>query len=302
MADVRPHTPELLGSLGSLLGTVDAALGGFSHPAAARDLKWDPRRAGWIVDYTRFVEDPARRSLAERLFAFANVELARLAPALRASVIYNDANDYNVLVDGQDPYARRVTSVVDFGDMLHTWTANEVAVACAYAMLDKPDPLAAAAPIVAGYHAAHPLTPEEIEAIFPLVCSRLAVSVVNSAYQRHAEPGNAYLTVSERPAWDLLERLGGRAPQVRALHVSRRLRTRTVPGFARCGVVAAGQRWRHRAAARPRSANGPACRVRPGRRQPRRGDASGVVGQRALRQEDCAAHRRCRRRRRDRVL
>jgi 4-aminobutyrate aminotransferase-like enzyme/Ser/Thr protein kinase RdoA (MazF antagonist) len=207
LAGVRPHTPELLWSLGSLLGTVDAALAGFSHPAAARDLKWDPRRAGWIRDYLRFVEDPARRGLAERLFVAANAELARLAPALRTSVIYNDANDYNVLVDGHDPYARRVTSVVDFGDMLHTWTANDVAVACAYAMLDKPDPLAAAAPIVAGYHAAYPLAPAEIEAIFPLACSRLAVSVVNSAYQRHADPGNAYLTVSERPAWDLLDRL-----------------------------------------------------------------------------------------------
>ena len=79
-----------------------------------------------------------------------------------------------------------MTSVVDFGDMLRTWIANEPAVACAYAMLDKPDPLAAAVPIVEGYHAAFPLHEAEIEALFPLICSRLAVSVVNSACQRHA--------------------------------------------------------------------------------------------------------------------
>jgi 4-aminobutyrate aminotransferase-like enzyme/Ser/Thr protein kinase RdoA (MazF antagonist) len=213
LADVQPHTPELLHSLGALLGALDAALATFAHPAAERDLKWDPRRAAWIREYFPFVDDPARRALVERLFALADGELARLAPGLRTGVIYSDANDYNVLVDGSDPYARRVSSVVDFGDMLHTWVVNEVAVACAYAMLDKPDPLAAAAPVVRGYHAAHPLTPGEIEAIYPLACSRLAVSVVNSAYQRRAGPDNEYLTVSERPAWALLERLGALHPR-----------------------------------------------------------------------------------------
>jgi 4-aminobutyrate aminotransferase-like enzyme/Ser/Thr protein kinase RdoA (MazF antagonist) len=214
LARVRPHTPELLRSLGVVLGTLDAALEGFDHPAAERDLKWDPRRADWIRAYFRFVEDDARRALVERLFAWADAELVRLAPALPQGIIYNDANDYNVLVDGDDPYTRRVTAVVDFGDMLRTWTVNEVAVAAAYAMLDKPDPLRAAAPIVEGYHAAHPLSAAEIEAVFPLICSRLSVSVVNSAYQCHAEPGNEYLTISERPAWDLLDRLAQIHPRL----------------------------------------------------------------------------------------
>jgi 4-aminobutyrate aminotransferase-like enzyme/Ser/Thr protein kinase RdoA (MazF antagonist) len=207
LAGVRPHTSDVLRSLGSLLGSIDGALADFSHPAADRDLKWDPRRAGWIREYFPFVEDSARRQLVERLFGWADGELARLAPGLRAGVIYNDANDYNVLVRRDDPYARRVTSVVDFGDMLHTWVANEPAVACAYAMLDKPDPLAAAVPIIAGYHEAFALGEAEIDALFPLICSRLAVSVVNAAYQRHQVPGNQYLTISEKPAWELLERL-----------------------------------------------------------------------------------------------
>jgi len=68
-------------------------------------------------------------------------------------------------------------------------------------------------PVVEGYHAAHPLNPREAEAVFPLICSRLAVSVVNSAFQRHADPDNEYLTVSERPAWELLERLGSVHPR-----------------------------------------------------------------------------------------
>ena len=56
-------------------------------------------------------------------------------------------------------------------------------------------------------------TTAEIEALFPLICSRLAVSVVNSAYQRHHFPDNQYLTISERPAWELLERLADVHPR-----------------------------------------------------------------------------------------
>jgi 4-aminobutyrate aminotransferase-like enzyme/Ser/Thr protein kinase RdoA (MazF antagonist) len=207
LARVRPHTPELLRSLGTLVGTIDAALEGFDHPAAERDLGWDPRDAGWLRDYLPLVEDPVRRALVDRLFSEAESELTRLAPSLRTGIIHNDANDHNVIVDGADPYTRRVAAVVDFGDVLRTWTVNEAAVAAAYAMLDKPDPLRAALPVVEGYHAAHPLCDAEIEAVFPLICTRLATSVVNSAYQRRVEPENQYLTISERAAWDLLERL-----------------------------------------------------------------------------------------------
>src|SRR3989304_8405616 len=87
---------------------------------------------------------------ARPLFAWSDGEIARLSPRLPVSVIYNDANDHNVMVDGADGYSRRVTSVIDFGDMLRSWTVNELAVAATYVMLDKPDPIAAAAAVVAG--------------------------------------------------------------------------------------------------------------------------------------------------------
>ncbi len=214
LATVRPHTPSLLRSLGTLLGRLDRALESFDHPEASRSLKWDPQRAGWIRDFFPQVSDPARRELALRLFAWSDAELTRMAPRLPMSVIYNDANDHNVLVDDGDPYERRVASVIDFGDMLRAWTVNELAVAAAYAMLDKPDPLAAAAPIVAGYHTARPLLADELAALLPLIVRRLCVSVVNAAHQRHIEPGNAYLFVTEQPAWELLVRLDAVHPRL----------------------------------------------------------------------------------------
>ena len=212
LARTTPHLRELVHSLGSYLGRLDTALESFDHPAADRDLKWDPRKASWIHDHTGHVVDPVRRELVTRMAAWADAELERLAPSLRVGVIYNDANDHNVLVAGESPYDTRVVSVVDFGDMLRTWTVNEVAVACAYALLDKPDPISTAATVVAGYHESRRLTDAEIDAVFPLICSRLAVSVVNSAIQQRAEPGNSYLVISERPAWEALTRLSSVCP------------------------------------------------------------------------------------------
>ena len=58
-------------------------------------------------------------------------------------MIHGDANDYNILVDAA---GARVTSILDFGDMVHTATVCDLAIALAYVMLDKQDPIAAAAP------------------------------------------------------------------------------------------------------------------------------------------------------------
>ncbi len=206
-AHANPHTPELLFSLGSLLGQVDAALADFSHPAAQREMKWDLARASWVKDFVDCIEDDARRALIERLLQRYETEVVPALPGLRKSVIHNDANDYNVIVNDAKSQPRAVISVIDFGDMLLTCTVFEVAIAAAYALLDKPDPLASAAQVVAGYHTAYPLTEIEIALLFDLICARLMVSVVNSAQRKRLHPDDPYITISERPAWDALEKL-----------------------------------------------------------------------------------------------
>jgi 4-aminobutyrate aminotransferase-like enzyme/Ser/Thr protein kinase RdoA (MazF antagonist) len=214
LAATRPHTSDLLGSLGVLLGTIDRALLDFSHAADDRPLKWDIRRANWIRGYLHFIEKEPRRAMVERALDVYDRDVVPRISRLRSSVIYNDANDHNVIVGGEDAYTRRVIAVVDFGDMLRSCTIAEVAVAAAYAMLGKPDPLQAAVAVVRGYNSVLPLDEIELEALFPLILTRLCVSVVNSAFQRHAKPENDYLTISERPAWVLLEKLDALCPRL----------------------------------------------------------------------------------------
>jgi 4-aminobutyrate aminotransferase-like enzyme/Ser/Thr protein kinase RdoA (MazF antagonist) len=207
LTEVRPHTPELLGDLGRFLGEMDAALQSFTHAAAHRELKWDSSRAGWIKDYIKHVADSKRRALVENFLALYEADVVPLLPRLRRSVIYGDANDYNVLVSDPWPQPRKIAGVIDFGDMHHGITVSEPAIAAAYAILGKGDPLQAATAIVAGYHGAFPLNELELSVLYALIGARLAVSVTNSAHRKTLKPDDPYVTVSEEPAWEALERL-----------------------------------------------------------------------------------------------
>src|SRR5712692_9690499 len=69
LADVRPHSMELLGDLGRFLGEMDAALQSFTHPGAHHELKWDSSRAGWIREYVQHIGDSKRRALVEKFLA-----------------------------------------------------------------------------------------------------------------------------------------------------------------------------------------------------------------------------------------
>ena len=204
-AKVNPHTPILLESLGRACGVIDKSLLEFNHSGVHREFKWDVSQAIWVKSALHHIEDEEQNKLAKHFLEFfENFILPRL-DSLRKSVIYNDANDYNVLVNDklQKP---EVQGIIDFGDAIHTHTINELAIALAYALMDKEDPLEASLPLIKGYHKAFPLKEEELEVLYGLVAARLLISVTSSAVNKKKEPDNEYLQISERPAWDLLKK------------------------------------------------------------------------------------------------
>jgi 4-aminobutyrate aminotransferase-like enzyme/Ser/Thr protein kinase RdoA (MazF antagonist) len=207
LAKANPRSPEVLRGLGQFLGEMDTALVDFSHPATRRELKWDLSRASWIRDYLNHIGDSSRRALVEKSLARYESEVNPALPSLRRSVIYGDANDYNVLLSPPWPQPRKVVSVIDFGDIHHGLTVSEVAIAAAYAVLGQKDPLGAASAVVSGYHSAFPLDENEISILFTLIGMRLAVSVTNSAHRKSLVPDDPYVTISEAPAWKALESL-----------------------------------------------------------------------------------------------
>lgn len=213
MGETRPHTPTLLTQVGAVLGQVDAALLDFQHPAVERDLKWDLRRAGWIADALAAIPDASRRGLVARIADRFVHALSPRLEAARRGTIHGDANDYNLLVSYEGG-GQRLTGLLDFGDMCRTAIVAEPAIAAAYAMMGEAEPFAAAEALVAGYHRAFPLQDDELALIFPLILTRLAVSVVNSALARRERPDDSYAIISETGAWRLLEQLHDYDPRL----------------------------------------------------------------------------------------
>ncbi|HEU0369119.1 MAG TPA: aminotransferase class III-fold pyridoxal phosphate-dependent enzyme, partial [Candidatus Acidoferrum sp.] len=193
--------------MGKFLGELDSALQNFTHPVVHRELKWDSSRAAWIRDQMHHLEESSRRALMEYFISLYQEDVEPRRDELRKSAIYGDANDHNVLVSPPWPQPRKVAGVIDFGDMHYGWTVSEAAIAAAYAILGKENPLSVVAAIARGFHGAFPLSEPEIAALFPLIGMRLAVSVVNSAVRKKQRPGDPYVTVTEDQAWPALERL-----------------------------------------------------------------------------------------------
>lgn len=208
MAEAKPHNYQLMVDLGAFFGRLDLALADSDHPAAHRDFYWDLKQAPRVIrEKIHHIPDKTRRDWVASFLKQYKTHVAGKLNNLRTSVIHNDGNDYNVIVSFKDKWSLQIEGVIDFGDMVHTHLINELAILCAYAMLDKADPLNVAHQIVSGYHQVYPLHENEVDLLFELICMRLCVSVCNSAEQSGLDPDNAYLNISEKPAWDLLSKL-----------------------------------------------------------------------------------------------
>ncbi|MCO5206291.1 MAG: aminotransferase class III-fold pyridoxal phosphate-dependent enzyme [Anaerolineae bacterium] len=213
LALFKPHSAELLTDFGRFMGRLSGALVDFDHPAAHRDLHWDLQHAGREVEaHLEFVDSAEQRVLVTRFRQRFTTEIAPCLPDLRRSVIHGDANDYNILVTGAKTRTPHIGGIIDFGDAVYSCTVFELAVAAAYVILDKRDPLTAAAHVIGGYNTEFALTEQEISLLYNLIAMRLCVSVCISAYQQTVEPDNAYLTISQNPAWAALARWADMAP------------------------------------------------------------------------------------------
>jgi 4-aminobutyrate aminotransferase-like enzyme/Ser/Thr protein kinase RdoA (MazF antagonist) len=206
-ATVQDICDRTLERLGYALGDLDRCLLDWQHPAMNRDLRWDLRQAEWISSHTRSITDTQHRGIVERLLLQHRARVVPLQLELPMSVIHNDANDENILLVPESKGGWKIAGLLDFGDMLRTHTVNELAITCAYAMFRSKDPLAVTTRITEGYHRARPLADLEMRVLFPLICMRLCVSVTTSAIAAEEDPANAHRQISDRHAWDMLERL-----------------------------------------------------------------------------------------------
>jgi hydroxylysine kinase len=187
--------------LGATLARMNLALRSFTDPAASHELLWDIQRAYLLRDLTGDAD------LLRWLDHFDDVVRPALA-GLRAQVVHNDFSRDNVLVDGV-----RVTGILDFGDMVHTYLAADVAVAACYQLDDgASNPAGPAVDLIAGYHVVDPLTGPELELLYDLIVTRLAARIIIPEWRAARFPDNsAYVLRNTKRSRALFGRLAGLA-------------------------------------------------------------------------------------------
>ncbi len=236
LGDVKLRNKGILEDWGRTCGLLSVHLADFDHPAAHRFYKWDPSQTLYSKKYRKYIQGEEALAIADYFWQLFETDALPHLDALRKSVNYNDAHEHNFLVNHhyKNP---KVTGVIDFGDALFTQTINELAIASAYAGMYATDPLQAIAHAVRGYHKIFPLEEKEVAVLFPLIAARLMVTASSAAWNKHNEPDNAYLLISEKPAWDLLKKLSQISPAL--AHYT----FRQACGWEACPLNPVFQKW-----------------------------------------------------------
>ncbi|MBC8184102.1 aminotransferase class III-fold pyridoxal phosphate-dependent enzyme [candidate division KSB1 bacterium] len=206
LRDLKNHSENLLYKFGEFLATMDKALLEFDHPAFHRNFTWDLKNALQAYDRLKYIKSSHKRRIAEYFLLQFETHVSPQFHRLRSSLIHGDANDWNVLIS-QNESGGEIVGVIDFGDMVFSQTINELAIALVYVLFNKENPLATAKHVIRGYNSVLPLEELELELLYHLICGRLCIGVTMYALSSLKYPENDYVTISEKPAWELLEKL-----------------------------------------------------------------------------------------------
>ena len=200
---INPQLDALRYSWGKYFGELTSILKGFDHPEAHWYFDWDLAQSLWTEEHIELFDTNEKEIVS--YFQKNFEEQQSSYRKLRKSVIHNDANNNNVVVS-EDLIDPIVKAAIDYGDVIYTQTINDVAIACAYAIMGQNDPLAASLPLIKGYHGAHALQEIELKHLFNAIAMRLILTVTHAAINKQKEPDNTYLLICEKPGWTALHK------------------------------------------------------------------------------------------------
>lgn len=133
---------------------------------------------------------------------------------LAIGMIHGDLNECNILTHdspGQDnvPQESRVcdvTALIDFNDVVLSYTVFDVAICIAYMSVKckEIDQRDVGGYVLAGYLSERNLNSTEREIMKVCVCARIAQSLVMGAYTNYMDPSNTYVLNTAARGWPLL--------------------------------------------------------------------------------------------------
>jgi 4-aminobutyrate aminotransferase-like enzyme/aminoglycoside phosphotransferase (APT) family kinase protein len=194
------QTDKIIYDLGECIGNLHLALKEQeSRYIEARINFWDLKNSYINYDKSEYIKDPSLKKHVDYYFNRFHTRVLPEIHKLRYSLIHGDLNDYNILYSGEG-----IKGFIDFGDFCYSPLINELAIAGAYIMMGKSDPLHKISELIRGFIKTVPLERSEIMLLPDLICTRLCVSICNSAEKKAKSQGSDYVLISEKPAIKLL--------------------------------------------------------------------------------------------------
>ena len=188
-------------SLGKLLGKVSTKLQAFNDIDAHRNFIWDPSNIDWIKkDINIFTG--SKKLILLKCFSEYEKFVKNNLNKLRYSITHSDPNNYNIVIKENN-----VCGLLDYGDSIYSPTINDLAICLSYALMNNNNIYLTLKNIINEYNKQFSINEDEINSLISLCKSRLMITVVMAKKQRIKYPSNQYLSISEKDAWSLLEKL-----------------------------------------------------------------------------------------------
>ncbi|XP_066448552.1 hydroxylysine kinase [Eleutherodactylus coqui] len=209
-------TPEIAFEIGKMAATLDETLTKkFQHSYKKSfdrgEFIWNLSNTPLLRKYMYAIKDENLHQTIERVIAEYENSVKQNLRRFRQCINHGDLNDHNILLEkisisnGNNPDQYRVSGILDFGDMSSGYYVFEVAIIIMYMMIESTDPLPIGGYVLAGYESVIPLTKEEKEALFALVCCRFAQSLVMARYTvLHCPENEEYLMITAKTGWGRL--------------------------------------------------------------------------------------------------
>ena len=132
LGDLNPNK-QMAMSLGTFLADLDTELMDFDNAELrARKCEWDIQQLSLNRKYISDISDVSNQNLVRYFFMQFEQIVVPIAPELRMSFIHSDANEWNILIKGDE-----VNALIDFGDMVYSPLINEIATAVTYMDMTK---------------------------------------------------------------------------------------------------------------------------------------------------------------------
>ena len=191
-----PFSEEAIAAFGTLSAALTKSLEGFEHPVLDRVPELDLRRAGpLVVELLSTVEDHSARDMIAKAMVTSLRRIQPLGAKLRIQPSHQNLTGLSVVGDIREG-DWRPDGLTDFTGIARGWLVAGLATSCAFLLQRNGGDPFAILPAARAYHALYPLTEAELEALWPLVVIRIALTAA-TAEHRHAADPESYEAAAE---------------------------------------------------------------------------------------------------------